>query len=198
MSACCRSEPRPSLTLPGQYGLTGPWVASKTAQRKARRRASRGRSGRSCRPPCWQAQPRGVELRTPVAPQEPPRRGPARGTQVEIDHEMIFLLDEERPDVFTASLGNLPSDAEVLLRMTNVTERARNGDDVRFTLPTTVSPRYAPAAPTHPPEPRARRHPRPRHPRRSGVCLLEPREGGVSEIVFARGPGPLGGAAPRQ
>jgi hypothetical protein len=55
-----------------------------------------------------------------------------------------YLLDEERPDVFTASLGNLPPGAEVLIRLTYVTELALEGDAIRFTLPTTVSPRYAP------------------------------------------------------
>ena len=56
-----------------------------------------------------------------------------------------YLLDEERPDVFTASVGNVPPGGEVLLRLTYVTELGFEGDAVRFTLPTTVSPRYAPA-----------------------------------------------------
>jgi Ca-activated chloride channel family protein len=56
-----------------------------------------------------------------------------------------YLLDEERPDVFTASVGNLPPGAEVLLKLTYVVELALDGPAVRFTLPTTVSPRYAPA-----------------------------------------------------
>jgi len=57
-----------------------------------------------------------------------------------------YLLDEERPDVFTASLGNLPPGAELLLKVSYVAELTREGDDVRFTLPTTISPRYAPAS----------------------------------------------------
>jgi hypothetical protein len=57
-----------------------------------------------------------------------------------------YLLDQERPDVFTASIGNLPPGKEVLVRITYVTELARDGDDLRFVLPTTVSPRYAPEA----------------------------------------------------
>lgn len=56
-----------------------------------------------------------------------------------------FLLDEERPDVFTASLGNVEPGAEVDLSITYVTKLAAEGADLRFTLPTTVSPRYAPA-----------------------------------------------------
>lgn len=56
-----------------------------------------------------------------------------------------YLLDEERADVFTASLGNVRPGAEVQLTITYVTLLAAEGGDLRFTLPTTVSPRYAPA-----------------------------------------------------
>ena len=56
-----------------------------------------------------------------------------------------FLLDEERADVFTASLGNMKPGSEVVLSITYVTELAAEGAAARFTLPTTVSPRYAPA-----------------------------------------------------
>ncbi len=56
-----------------------------------------------------------------------------------------YLLDQERPDVFTASIGNVPPGKEVLVRITYVAELAVEGDDLRFALPTTVSPRYAPA-----------------------------------------------------
>jgi len=55
-----------------------------------------------------------------------------------------FLLDEERPDVFTASVGNLAPGAEVQIEVTYVAELAVEDDSIRFTLPTTVSPRYAP------------------------------------------------------
>ncbi len=56
-----------------------------------------------------------------------------------------FLLDEERADVFTASLGNMKPGSEVVLSIPYVTELAAEGAAARFTLPTTVSPRYAPA-----------------------------------------------------
>ena len=56
-----------------------------------------------------------------------------------------YLLDEERPDVFQASVGNLPPGKEVLLKLTYVTELSIDGGAVRFAIPTTVSPRYAPA-----------------------------------------------------
>ena len=56
-----------------------------------------------------------------------------------------FLLDEERPDVFQASIGNLPPGKEVLVKLTYVTELSCSDAGFRFTIPTTVSPRYAPA-----------------------------------------------------
>src|SRR6058998_3787859 len=56
-----------------------------------------------------------------------------------------YLLDQERPDVFTASIGNIPPGEEVSVRITYVSELEPEGQDLRFTLPTTVSPRYPPA-----------------------------------------------------
>ncbi len=55
-----------------------------------------------------------------------------------------YLLDEERPDVFQASVGNLPPGKEVLLKITYVTELTVDTGALRFVIPTTVSPRYAP------------------------------------------------------
>ena len=56
-----------------------------------------------------------------------------------------YLLDEERADVFTASVGNLPPGKDAVLRLTTVSELSLDGDAIRFTLPTTIAPRYAPA-----------------------------------------------------
>ena len=56
-----------------------------------------------------------------------------------------YLLDEERADVFQASVGNLLPGAEALLRITYVTELGVADGLLRFAIPTTVSPRYAPA-----------------------------------------------------
>src|SRR5262245_50227708 len=56
-----------------------------------------------------------------------------------------FLLDEERPDVFQASVGNLPPGTEVLLKLTYVTELTIEGNSYRFVIPTMVTQRYAPA-----------------------------------------------------
>jgi Ca-activated chloride channel family protein len=56
-----------------------------------------------------------------------------------------FLLDEERADVFSASVGSILPGSDVQLELTYVTELMFEGDALRFTLPTTVAPRYAPA-----------------------------------------------------
>jgi hypothetical protein len=55
-----------------------------------------------------------------------------------------YLLDEERPDVFTASIGNLPPGAEVSIRITYVAELQLEGDDIRFVLPTRSHPATPP------------------------------------------------------
>jgi Ca-activated chloride channel homolog len=55
-----------------------------------------------------------------------------------------FLLDEERPDIFQASIGNLAPGKEVTVRLTYVTELAVDDGRLRFVIPTTISPRYAP------------------------------------------------------
>jgi hypothetical protein len=59
--------------------------------------------------------------------------------------DSAFLLDEEHADVFQANVGNLPPGTEALLRLTYVTELTVDDGALRFTIPTTVSPRYAPA-----------------------------------------------------
>ena len=56
-----------------------------------------------------------------------------------------YLLDQERPDVFTASVGNLAPGSEVELTLRYVALVEREDDALRFTLPTTVAPRYVPA-----------------------------------------------------
>lgn len=56
-----------------------------------------------------------------------------------------YLLDQERPDIFSASIGNIAPGAEVTITIVTVAEVALAGDDLRFVLPTTVAPRYAPA-----------------------------------------------------
>jgi Ca-activated chloride channel family protein len=58
-----------------------------------------------------------------------------------------FLLDQERPNVFTASVGNLRAGEAVELSVRYVALVTREGDAVRVAIPTTVSPRYVPAGP---------------------------------------------------
>jgi Ca-activated chloride channel family protein len=53
-----------------------------------------------------------------------------------------FLLDQERPNVFTASVGNLRAGEVAELQIRYVALAAREGDALRLALPTTVSPRY--------------------------------------------------------
>ena len=46
--------------------------------------------------------------------------------------------------MFQASVGNLPPGKEVLLKITYVSELDVQNGALRFVVPTTVSPRYAP------------------------------------------------------
>lgn len=55
-----------------------------------------------------------------------------------------FLLDQERPDIFTASVGNLLPGQEIIVQLEYVAEVPREGSALRWRLPTTVSPRYVP------------------------------------------------------
>ncbi len=56
-----------------------------------------------------------------------------------------FLLDEERPNIFTLSVGNVKPRHAVDIEVTYVTTLETDGAEVRFRLPTTISPRYTPA-----------------------------------------------------
>jgi poly [ADP-ribose] polymerase len=51
-----------------------------------------------------------------------------------------YLMDEETPDVFTVSVGNLPPDANVLIKITYVAELAVEGEHIVFCLPGSVAP----------------------------------------------------------
>ncbi|GAB6064799.1 VIT domain-containing protein [Deferrisoma palaeochoriense] len=55
-----------------------------------------------------------------------------------------FLLDQERPNVFTLSVGNLPPGGRAEITLTYVEVLEADGTDLRFRLPTTISPRYVP------------------------------------------------------
>ncbi|SPD74802.1 hypothetical protein PITCH_A350011 [uncultured Desulfobacterium sp.] len=54
-----------------------------------------------------------------------------------------YLLDEERPNIFTLSVGNLNPNAEVMVEIEYVTLLGMEEREVRFFLPTTISPRYS-------------------------------------------------------
>jgi len=56
-----------------------------------------------------------------------------------------FLLDQERPNIFTLSVGSLPAGAEAVVEIEYVALLDQRGKEVRFVLPTTISPRYLPA-----------------------------------------------------
>ena len=55
-----------------------------------------------------------------------------------------YLVDQDRPNLFTASVGNLLPGEEVVVRISYVAPLERNGDQVRLKIPTTVAPRYIP------------------------------------------------------
>ncbi|XP_065065834.1 protein mono-ADP-ribosyltransferase PARP4-like isoform X2 [Rhopilema esculentum] len=51
-----------------------------------------------------------------------------------------YLMDEEKPDVFTVSVGNLPAAARVIIKITYVSELPLEGEMVNFSLPGSVAP----------------------------------------------------------
>jgi Ca-activated chloride channel family protein len=55
-----------------------------------------------------------------------------------------YLLEQERPNIFTLYVGNLNPDLEVVVEIDYVTLLDREGDNIRFFLPTTIAPRYIP------------------------------------------------------
>jgi len=56
-----------------------------------------------------------------------------------------YLLDQEKPNIFVASVGNLNPGQEATVSITYVAELSVSDDQIRLMIPTTVSPRYAPA-----------------------------------------------------
>lgn len=49
-------------------------------------------------------------------------------------------MDEEAPNVFTVSVGNLPPHARVIIKITFVMELSMEGDALLFRLPNAVAP----------------------------------------------------------
>ncbi len=56
-----------------------------------------------------------------------------------------YLLDQDRPNLFTASIGNLLPGQQAVVTVQYVAPLERLGDQVRLKIPTTVAPRYIPA-----------------------------------------------------
>ncbi len=56
-----------------------------------------------------------------------------------------FLLDQERPNIFTLSVGSLLPGAEAIVEIEYVALLDQQGKEIRFSLPTSISPRYLPA-----------------------------------------------------
>jgi len=62
-----------------------------------------------------------------------------------IEHgNSAFLLDEEQPDIFTVSVGNMEPGEEAEIEISYVSQPDVYGEKVILTIPTSVSPRYAP------------------------------------------------------
>ena len=55
------------------------------------------------------------------------------------------LLDQERPNIFTLSVGNIKPGDSTVIEISYIELLDSNGADIRFFLPTTISPRYIPA-----------------------------------------------------
>lgn len=54
------------------------------------------------------------------------------------------LLDEERPNIFTLSVGNIKPKSVVTIEISYVILLDTHGSEIRFYLPTTISPRFTP------------------------------------------------------
>jgi Ca-activated chloride channel family protein len=55
-----------------------------------------------------------------------------------------YLLDQERPNIFTLSVGNLKPGSEAVIELEFVTLLDVEGSRIRLCLPATISPRYVP------------------------------------------------------
>jgi len=53
-----------------------------------------------------------------------------------------YLLEQEKPDIFRAKVGNIPPGVEVLITIKYVAEMKDELDKMRFLVPTYIAPRY--------------------------------------------------------
>ncbi len=67
--------------------------------------------------------------------------------QAKTDGKTASLLDQERPNIFTQHVGNLPPGGEVRIRITYVERLAFDRGTYEFHLPLVVGPRYTPGLP---------------------------------------------------
>jgi Ca-activated chloride channel family protein len=61
-----------------------------------------------------------------------------------IEDNGAYLLEEERPNIFTLSIGNLNPDTFAILEIEYICLLETDNNEVKFFLPTTISPRYIP------------------------------------------------------
>ncbi|CAG0890317.1 unnamed protein product [Darwinula stevensoni] len=59
-----------------------------------------------------------------------------------------FIVEETKPDMFQAKIGNLPAGSVATIKLSYVTEATAEGNALRFFLPTTIAPRYIPPSDT--------------------------------------------------
>ncbi|MBF0121356.1 MAG: VWA domain-containing protein [Desulfobacterales bacterium] len=55
-----------------------------------------------------------------------------------------FLMDQDRPNIFTVSVGNLMPGKEAVIKITYAADLDQFEDKLRLMIPTTISPRYIP------------------------------------------------------
>lgn len=70
--------------------------------------------------------------------------------------DFAALLDQERPDLFTASVGNLMPDREAMVEIRYIEPIRWEDGKIRFCIPTTIAPRYVPNG-TDPDDPEVNR-----------------------------------------
>ena len=64
--------------------------------------------------------------------------------QAMADGHGAYLLDQDRANLFTASIGNLLPGQQAVVTVQYVAPLERSGEQIRLKIPTTVAPRYVP------------------------------------------------------
>ena len=63
------------------------------------------------------------------------------------DGHGAYLMEQDRPDVFTVRVGNLKPRQAATIRLTYVCPLEKADKSIRVAFPTTVAPRFVPAGP---------------------------------------------------